>query len=245
MNSEINLGRSDQAFTHAHNAIKSAKDVASAVFILQQNYEMIAHVTYHLGHTISNELVDAPFVRTTYPDKWVARYLLKGYVTVDPILREGLTRRLPFFWSQVDTKHEHMELFRDFYENGFGLEGYCVPITDKNKRHAVVAINAPLDSKHWERYVATHQTDWINLANLIHRKAIIELHGQNDPMPQMSPREIEVLYWASRGKEAKDIAIILDISEHTVRAYTRSVRFKLDCANLTQAVAKAAMLHLI
>jgi DNA-binding CsgD family transcriptional regulator len=45
-----------------------------------------------------------------------------------------------------------------------------------------------------------------------------------------------------------DSAIIenaLGISEHTVRSYMRSVRFKLDCANLSQAVAKAMMLRLI
>jgi DNA-binding CsgD family transcriptional regulator len=227
------------------NSIKAAKDVASALNAFRENYEAIAHVTYHHAQTITNSDIDAPFVRTTYPESWVARYLLKDYVKIDPVLREGISRSLPFNWSEIQIDERSMELFADFQSHGLNVNGYSIPITDKIKRRALLSINAKNSSPNWGYHVELHRIDWINLAYSIHRKAIVELYGEQDPIPQMSPREIEILHWVSKGKEAKEIAIILTISEHTVRAYMRSVRFKLDCTNLSQAVGKAAMLHLI
>lgn len=232
-------------FEQTANAIKAGKDVASALIAFRANYDEVAHVTYHHARTITNFEVDAPFIRSTYPESWVARYLLKDYVKIDPVLREGIIRSLPFDWSEILINIQSMELFADFQSHGLSVNGYSVPITDKNKRRALLSINAKTTTRNWYDYVQLNCNNWINLAHAIHRKAIVELYGGQDPIPQLSPREIEILHWVSKGKEAKEIAIILNISEHTVRAYMRSVRFKLDCTNLSQAVAKAAMLHLI
>ncbi|UXN76124.1 autoinducer binding domain-containing protein (plasmid) [Devosia sp. A8/3-2] len=55
----------------------------------------LSHVTYHLAQTVVGK-VDSPFVRTTYPDSRVARYLLKGYIHIDPITREGFCSVVAF-----------------------------------------------------------------------------------------------------------------------------------------------------
>jgi DNA-binding CsgD family transcriptional regulator len=232
-------------FEEAANAIRASKDVTSALIAFRTSYEDVAHVTYHHAQTINKPEVDTPYVRTTYPDGWVARYLLKDYVKIDPVLREGITRNFPFDWSEVNINEQAMELFNDFQNHGLGLNGYSIPITDKVKRRALLSINAKPDAQNWYDHVQLNRNDWINLAHIIHRKAIVELYGEQDPIPQLSPREVEILHWVSKGKEAKEIAKTLKISEHTVRTYMRSVRFKLNCTNLSQAVAKAAMLHLI
>jgi hypothetical protein len=64
--------------------IDAALTVQAALEIFQRAYD-IDFATYHLAQTVAG-VVDAPFVRTTYRDAWVARYLLKGYVKVDPIV---------------------------------------------------------------------------------------------------------------------------------------------------------------
>ncbi|WP_419459982.1 autoinducer binding domain-containing protein [Agrobacterium tumefaciens] len=58
-------------------------------------------MTYHLSQTTAH-VVDAPFVRTTYHDAWVSRYLLRGYVLVDPVVQQGFSRLLPFDWREID-----------------------------------------------------------------------------------------------------------------------------------------------
>ncbi|TJW41883.1 MAG: LuxR family transcriptional regulator, partial [Mesorhizobium sp.] len=72
--------------THLLDLVRNAGDTANAVEAVRKAFDV--HVTYHLAQTAAGN-VDAPFVRTTYPAAWVARYLLAGYVKVDPIAREG------------------------------------------------------------------------------------------------------------------------------------------------------------
>lgn len=228
-----------------YEAIRGSKDVAAAIAVFRDHYDL-AHITYHHAQTVPGKMaVDAPFVRTTYPDAWIARYLMKGYVSIDPIVREGLLRSLPFDWSEVEIGPECGALFLDFQAHGLGANGFSIPITDKAGRRALLSLNAHPSETNWAGLVSESRKDWIELAHAVHRKAIHELYGAHDPVPAISPRELETLYWVGQGKEAKDIALILAISEHTVRSYMRSVRFKLDCSNLTQAVAKAVTLRLI
>jgi DNA-binding CsgD family transcriptional regulator len=85
----------------------------------------------------------------------------------------------------------------------------------------------------------------INLAHAVHHVALDEIYADREPLPQLSPREIECLKWTAAGKAHTDIAIILDLSEHTIRGYLKDARIKLDCVTLAQAVSKAASLGLI
>lgn len=79
------------------HAVQNAPSVYDALRVLEVAYD-IDFSTYHLALTVA-DVVDTPYVRTTYRDAWVARYLLRGYAKVDPILREGLLRQLPFDWG--------------------------------------------------------------------------------------------------------------------------------------------------
>lgn len=61
----------------------------------------------------------------------------------------------------------------------------------------------------------------------------------------VSARELDCLRWAAAGKSAWEASIILGISQRTVRFHLNSAREKLNCANTTQAVAKAVSHQLI
>ena len=91
-------------FESAFEQIKAAANVDAAIRILQAQYGL-DFVTYHLAQTIASK-IDSPFVRTTYPDAWVSRYLLNSYVKVDPIVKQGFERQLPFDWSEVEPTPE-------------------------------------------------------------------------------------------------------------------------------------------
>lgn len=76
-------------------------------------------------------------------------------------------------------------------------------------------------------------------------KAINEIHKGEDPVPGLSARERECLSWVARGKDHKDIALILGISEHTARSYLKSGRLKLGCATISSAAVQAMKFRLI
>lgn len=69
------------------------------------------------------------------------------------------------------------------------------------------------------------------------------------PMPRpglrLTERESQCLALTAEGKTTGEIAIILDLSPHTVNHYINGVCVKLDCTNRTQAVAKAIRAGLI
>lgn len=238
MNSENQSSRLREALLE----IEAAPTVSAALQILQQTY-LTEFVTYHLAQTIA-DVVDVPYVRTTYPDAWVSRYLQRGYAKVDPILREGLIRQLPFDWRDVETPATAHDFLQDAQEYGIGESGYSIPIVTKTRR-ALLSLNSTKPWDEWKTIVSQVRDEWIELAFLIHRKAIVEIHGEDDPVPQLAARELECLHWTALGKDSKDIAIILELSEYTTQTYLKSARFKLGGATIAAAIAKAIQLRLI
>lgn len=61
----------------------------------------------------------------------------------------------------------------------------------------------------------------------------------------LTPRELEVLRWAARGKTAKDIAQILHITKRTVDEHAQNVIRKLGAVNRTHAIAIALQNHIV
>ena len=66
-----------------------------------------------------------------------------------------------------------------------------------------------------------------------------------EPTRGLSPREIDALTFLAMGYARGQVADMLSISEHTLRAYIESARFKLGAMNTTHAVARAMVEGLI
>lgn len=229
-------------FQTAFSEINAARDVESALHAINGIYR-IDFSTYHLAHTIA-DVVDIPFVKTTYPGSWVLRYFLRGYAKVDPILRSGILRQMPFDWREVEIPAAALEFMADADQHGIAPNGFSIPIIDK-KRRALLSLNSQEAADEWDATVKQFRSEWTELAFLIHHKAIFELYGEHDPVPQLSSREIECLHWTALGKDSIDIAVLLQLSEHTTRAYIKSARHKLGGGSITFTIARAMQLRLI
>ncbi len=70
----------------------------------------------------------------------------------------------------------------------------------------------------------------------------IALHAGEEPL---SERELEVLRCVAIGSANKEIARTLSISEDTVKTHLRSIFFKLDVKDRTEAVVQAARRRII
>ena len=62
---------------------------------------------------------------------------------------------------------------------------------------------------------------------------------------RLTPREEDILTWIARGKTRAEIAVILTLSEDSVKTYTERARRKLNAVNTTQAATIALTLGLI
>ena len=62
---------------------------------------------------------------------------------------------------------------------------------------------------------------------------------------RLTPRESDVLFWATEGKSAWEIAMILDISERTVKFHLSNIYQKMGVSTRAQAVAVAIKQNLV
>jgi DNA-binding CsgD family transcriptional regulator len=67
----------------------------------------------------------------------------------------------------------------------------------------------------------------------------------NKKIQILSPQEITCLKWVKKGKTIEEIALILALKPGTVKSYFRTIRFKLNCTTMAQALYKAIKLKLI
>ncbi|MFZ1813632.1 MAG: LuxR family transcriptional regulator [Rhizobiaceae bacterium] len=212
--------------------------------VLVRNRLSLKHATYNMAQSVSNQF-DYPFVRTTYHAEWMHRYLTQNYVQTDPVYLQGFQRDKPFFWSELSgLTTAQQAFFDDAMAHGISLSGYSVPITDKIGRRGFLSVNGSEEEEQWHDRIAALGDVLNALVVKLHDRALIELQNVQGK-PPLSPREIECLSWAARGKEAYAIAEILQISEFTVRDYLKSARQKLDCTTIAHAVYEATRLRLI
>lgn len=202
------------------------------------------HVTYH-GARLGAKAFDDPFIRSTYQAEWIKRYLTRRYMVIDPIIREGFSRTLPFRWDEIQIRNEiEAAFFGDAAQYDVGINGFTCPIRDKDNRRAIVSVSTMMAGPAWSYYCRQNIQVFLELAHAIHQVAVRE-QGFVVKHPPLAPRELEVLRWTTRGKTASEIAIILQLRPHTVAAYMRSARYKLNAATIAQAVSKAISTGLI
>lgn len=156
----------------------------------------------------------------------MSRYLLMDYAKVDPVLYEGLIRQIPFDWREVEVPEAAREFQSDAQRHGLGANGFSIPNIAKSRR-AFLSLNSRKPDPEWDAIVSERRGEWVELAYLIHEKAVFELYGDHDPVPLLGGREVECLHWSALGKDAKDIAAVLGLSDHTVRSYLKSVQIGL------------------
>ena len=222
-----------------------ASSVQDSVHAVVERFD-VKYVTLHLFRG-GDDARNNPYVRTNYPDAWISRYLLNDYVRIDPVLLKASTTTEPFCWTAITLAPEHQDMMEQAIKHGVMRTGFSISHVDDFGRRSVLSFNA--QSAHggetWEPFLATNRDHLRVLSSEMHQLALSEIGGDTEMQLRLSPRETECLKWTAKGKTHTEIAIILNLSEHTVRGYLKEARVKLDSVSLAQAVSKAASLGLI
>ncbi len=233
---------SDDRLAAAFSIIEESEDIDVLVARLR-DFLAVDHIVYHSSKLGASPSVD-PYIRLTYPASWIKQYLQNNYVDVDPVLREGFTRMLPFQWSELTVGSEREMVFlQDALAHGVGPFGLSIPVIGKHGHRGLFSISFSGSEQEWQAFVADSVPMLVEVANRLHQRVIRDVFGED--RPHLSARELDVLRWTALGKDAGEIAAILDISFHTTRGYLKSVRHKLDCVTSAQAVSRAIKLGLL
>lgn len=124
-----------------------------------------------------------------------------------------------------------------------GQNGVAIPLHGPDHRLTILFATADVGPAVWARIMQRHLVSLTLTGHYLHA-----VSGGPAPPPghaPLSPRELEVLGGLGMGLSRSKLANLLNISEHTVRAYVENARFKLGCRNTTHAVAVAVAAGLI
>jgi len=202
----------------------------------------VEHLVYHSVNSTGEQ-----YAALTYSLDWVDHYLAQDYARVDPVVQGCYRRFHPVDWRMLDWSGKAA---RDFMgearDAGVGQQGFSVPIRGPSGQFALFTISDRRSDAAWEKYTESHTRDVILAAHFINQKALeIERGSDETELQKLSPREVDALTMLAMGYNRGQAAESLSISEHTLRVYIESARFKLGASNTTHAVARGLTMGLL
>ena len=196
----------------------------------------IEHLVYHSVNSTGEQ-----YASLTYSDDWVQHYVSSDYNRVDPVVQACYRRFHPIDWKQLDWSGKAARGFLgEALDAGVGHQGFSVPIRGPSGQFALFSVSDRANDEAWAKFTSERVPDLLLVSHYVNQKAL-ELERGTDqvPMASLSPRETDALTLLALGKSRAQAAESLSISEHTLRVYIESARFKLAAMNTTHAVARA------
>jgi LuxR family transcriptional regulator, quorum-sensing system regulator CinR len=211
--------------------VGTLKAIAADIGVLH-----IAYVRFAPDKSSDSSLLTAT---VTYSIQWQTRYFLKQYVLIDPVISNGSKAVLPFDWDELSNDDPVVRaFFADALSHDVGHNGISIPVRNRRGVYSLVSFTSNYPKQEWQEYKKNNMVKLQLLSVLIDSAASINLK-LNAPPVKLSRREEQCLIWAARGKTYQDISEILNISFGSVKSYLDTARHKLNCVNLTHAVAVA------
>ncbi|WP_299138048.1 LuxR family transcriptional regulator [uncultured Tateyamaria sp.] len=207
-----------------------------------RDHYRVDHVVYHWVDSAGDQ-----YGCGTYSDTWRDRYLEQNYLRVDPVILGCFQRFHPVDWKRLDWSSKAARAFQaEAIEHGVGNQGFSVPIRGPNGQFALFTVSHSCDDDTWAGWTDAHRRDLILIAHTFNEKALeFEPDRTPEQSQSLSPREVDAMTFLAMGYSRAQVADTLAISEHTLRVYIESARFKLGAMNTTHAVARAMSRGLI
>lgn len=210
-------------------------DIQSLILDLRQQLA-VDHIVYHWVSADGEQ-----YGCGTYDPAWVQLYVEKEYLRIDPVILGCFSRFHPVDWKRLDWSSKQARAFQaDAIAHGVGNQGYSIPIRGPSGQFALFTVSHNCSDEDWDRFTRAHQRELILIAHYFNQRAReFESDRLPEPARGLSPRETDALTYLAMGYARGQVADLLAISEHTLRAYIESAKYKLSALNTTHAVARA------
>jgi DNA-binding CsgD family transcriptional regulator len=201
----------------------------------------VDHLAY-LGMNVPRPEENRPvFVISTYAKGWGERYRARDYQRIDPVLPESMKGILPLDWRNLPPlRPTAVRFFGEAHEHGVKKQGLSIPIRGAKGDLAIFTVNTDLPAADWEGFKQRNIREFLLMAFYFHQQVMaLEGFSSAADIRELSRRERDMLWWTAEGKTTKEIALILGLSDRTVRFYIENAMTKLRCHSKAQCVAKA------
>lgn len=209
-------------------------------------FEWIAYVALKDRGRYGASAHPAPAVRLTYPRSWIDTYVTQNLQASDPVFLYSFQIGAPYLWqwlpSAIALTAKELSVLRKAKRAGLA-QGMTVPLASPCGTTALLSFATASANADIEAHLGRLGFE----AAQFHR-AYVHMMGVQPPselIKPLTPRERECLHWIAAGKSSYEIGIILGLSAHTVRSYTKAILQKLNTTNRAMAVTRAIQLHLL
>lgn len=173
-----------------------------------------------------------------YPTRWRSRYVEQAYIRVDPTVPHCLASTKPFLWSPAVANGRTAEFWQEAADHGLA---HGVSIASHDKAGVVSMLSLararPIDALEAPFVTAAART----VVCTCHFSAlrITPTPATGAAIPQLTPKELQVLAVTARGTTAAEAAAALGIRPRTVGYHLGIIYQKLGVRNKAEAVAYA------
>ncbi len=187
------------------------------------------------------------FVVSNYPREWQALYVEKNYLRIDPVVTNAKHGPPLYTWSGEGARRVGRRTVSQFFSDA-ALFGICsglsvaVPVGFRDR---MVFTLAGAEQRVYLESGIDAVTAAVAVAFVHSRLASARGDASLASEIRLSPREAECLRWFAEGASMPDIAMMLNLSERTVRSYIDVATRKVGAANNRQAGTIAARMGLI
>lgn len=182
---------------------------------------------------------------SSYPQHFVDYYNKVGYMDHDPVAQELVKTLKPFFWDDLLQEKKISDLsaqvMNEAGESGLhnGL-AFSMP----GKYGEVTAFGLARTDQDMTKTKDYSLLASIHLLSIYFHETFRQMH-KSETQADLTPREKEILQWASEGKSDDVISDILNISQNTIRFHWKNIFEKLDANGRVFAVTKALRMEII
>ena len=185
---------------------------------------------------------------TSYPEDWMKHYAARKFSLIDPVTRQVLMSRTPFFWSDVTAKLDRLLPPRQMMElaSDAGL-GDGIGISLRGDGAELVGVGIARSSLPESRRRKPQDYNLLGGAYLL-STCLHETYRDltiKSARAALSARQHDILSWGAEGKTDEEISIILNITVNTVRFHWKNIFRKLAANGRTYAITKALRQHII
>jgi LuxR family transcriptional regulator, quorum-sensing system regulator SdiA len=233
--------------------LEKASSLNRAMDLLGEAVEQLGFLRVIYSWMPATRLADGrwappPLIWRNLPQRWERQW--PRHSPNDPYYHACFENNLSVEWSTIQGRDCLSSAERDswtYLADNQMSRGLTIPIHMPVGRFAYVSALDCAGCDDWAGVVDRSREALFIIAHHFNQ-TILRKFGNPFPhyrVVDLSARELECLTWAAKGKNAQDIACIIDRSVETVRVHLKRACSKLGATNRTHAAAKAVFLGMI
>lgn len=210
-----------------------------------------AYITYLAVSVPGQDRPDGsfPFLVSSYPPGWVARYQRKNFLRADPVVLNAMTKLRPLVWGGEDglgsLDRKQRRVLGEAREYGIH-GGVTVPVHGPGSELGLLTVARDHGGRTVRQAGPALMQALLEIGLQTHMAVTRRLMTRTPPAHRgLTDQERHCLEWTARGKTSWEISVILGRAEATVNFHLKNAVAKLNARNKCSAAAKAVAHGLI